>query len=139
MGLQELEHVLFWQHVTGSGLQGLHDIAHQANMREDLLAEDLLFFEHAGLCKVLPLLSEHQVPFLRIRQVEQVRRFYQWQQFVEFQVKRTPELVQIFASSSRLHQLDQSCHVANSNMRQYLVGTWGGGRERPCFGSRNTR
>jgi len=44
MHLQELQEVLFGQQVTRSGFQRLNDLAQDADVGEDLLAEDLFFY-----------------------------------------------------------------------------------------------
>jgi hypothetical protein len=105
-----------------SCLQGLHDGAHQADVGEYLLAEHLLFFQHPGLGKVAPFLRQDQVPFLRIRQAEQVCGFHHWQQLIQYQAEVAPELAEVLAVTVCMHPFHQPRHLADRYMRQGLVG-----------------
>ncbi len=68
-------------------------------MGEGLLAEDLLFFEHASLGKALSLLGQHQVTLFGICQVKQIGCLHQWEQVVDLQLEMPPKLVEVFAPS----------------------------------------
>src|SRR5258708_27844513 len=104
--------------MTGCRLQGMYNLSEQRDMSQRLLTEYLLFLQHVRFCKVSPLRSQHQVSLLHLGQREEIGRFHQWQQIIDLQLQRSPDLVEIYSISLGVHQFDQSGDIANRGMRQ---------------------
>src|SRR5438105_716481 len=102
--------------MTWGGFKRLYDLAQNADVGEGLLAENLLLFEHPSLSKALSLLGQNQIPLFGIRQAKHIGRPHEWEQIVDLQMEMPPKLVEVFAPSPRVNQLDQSRHIADRDV-----------------------